>query len=49
VSARISGEIDRERPVREDVTVFTSVRLDLEVEGVGQGEAERLVEQFKRR
>jgi organic hydroperoxide reductase OsmC/OhrA len=49
VSARISGEIDRERPVREDVTVFTSVRLDLEVEGVGQAEAERLVEQFKRR
>ncbi len=49
VSARISGEIDRERPVREDLTVFTSVRLDLELEGVGQDEAERLVELFKRR
>jgi uncharacterized OsmC-like protein len=49
VRARISGEIDTERPVREDVTVFTSVRLELEVEGVGQSEAERLVEQFKRR
>jgi uncharacterized OsmC-like protein len=49
VRARISGEIDPEHPVREDVTVFTSVRLELEVEGVDQKEAERLVEQFKRR
>ena len=49
VRARISGEIDPERPVREDVTVFTSVRLELEVEGVDQEAAERLVEQFKRR
>jgi uncharacterized OsmC-like protein len=49
VDARISGSIDRERLVREDVTVFTSVRLDLELEGVGEDEAERLVEQFKRR
>ena len=31
------------------MTVFTSVRLELDVEGVGQTEAERLVEQFKRR
>jgi uncharacterized OsmC-like protein len=49
VRARISGEIDPDRLVREDVTVFTSVRLELEIEGVGQSEAERLVEQFKRR
>ena len=49
VLARISGEIDSERPVRDDVTVFTSVRLELDVEGVTQTEAERLVERFKRR
>lgn len=49
VEARISGAIDREHPVREDVTVFTSVRLELELEGVGEDEAQRLVEQFKRR
>ena len=49
VRARISGEIDPEHPVRDDVTVFTSVRLELEVGGVDQTEAERLVEQFKRR
>lgn len=49
VSARISGEIDRDRPVRDDLTVFTSVRLDLELAGIAQDEAERLVELFKRR
>ncbi len=49
VRARISGEIDREHPVRDDVTVFTSVRLDLELAGVEQDEAARLVELFKRR
>lgn len=49
VRAEISGSIDPEHPVRDDVTVFTSVRLDLDIEGVGQDEAERLVERFKRR
>jgi uncharacterized OsmC-like protein len=49
IHAQIEGEIDPERPVREDVTVFTSVRLGLDIEGVGEDEAQRLVEQFKRR
>jgi uncharacterized OsmC-like protein len=49
VRAAIAGEIDPECPVREDVTVFTSVRLDLELGDVGQDEADRLVERFKRR
>ena len=49
VRASISGEIDPERPVRDDLTVFTSVKLELELQGVGQEEAERLVERFKRR
>jgi uncharacterized OsmC-like protein len=49
VRARIAGEIDPENPVREDVTVFTSVLLEFEIEGVGEDEAQRLVEQFKRR
>ena len=48
---RVDGEdeIDPEHPVREDVTVFTSVRLELEIQDVGEDEAQRLVEQFKRR
>ncbi len=49
VRARIAGEIDTEHPVREDVTVFTSVQLELEIDGVGEDDAHRLVEQFKRR
>jgi uncharacterized OsmC-like protein len=49
VRARIAGEIDPDHRVREDVTVFTSVRLELELEDVGEEEAHRLVEQFKRR
>jgi len=49
VRAGVSGAVDREHPVREDVTVFTSVRLDLELEGVQEDEAARLVELFKRR
>lgn len=45
----VAGEIDPEHPVREDVTVFTSVRLAFRLAGVDQQEAERLVERFKRR
>ena len=49
VRARIAGEIDPDKPVREDVTVFTSVRLELDLDDVGEDEARHLVEQFKRR
>jgi uncharacterized OsmC-like protein len=49
VRVTISGRIDPENPVRDDVTVFTSVRLDFELEDVDHEEAERLVERFKRR
>jgi uncharacterized OsmC-like protein len=49
VRARISGAIDRDHPVREDLTVFTSVHLDLELGGIAQDEAERLVDLFTRR
>ena len=49
VSADIAGDLDREHPVREDVTVFNRVRLRLELAGVERGDAERLVERFKGR
>jgi uncharacterized OsmC-like protein len=45
----VTGEIDPETPVRDDVTVFASVRLGFRLTGVDQQEAERLVERFKRR
>jgi uncharacterized OsmC-like protein len=49
VRAEIEGVLDRDDPVREDVTVFNSVRLRIQLEGVERDEAERLVERFKGR
>jgi uncharacterized OsmC-like protein len=49
VSARIEGDLDRDKPVRDDVTVFNRVALRLELDGVDGGQAERLVEAFKGR
>jgi uncharacterized OsmC-like protein len=49
VRVEIDGEIDPASPVREDVTVFTSVHLAFRLDGVGEDEASRLVERFKRR
>jgi uncharacterized OsmC-like protein len=47
--AEISGELDPANPVREDLSVFNSVRLLFQLEGVTEDEAARLVERFKRR
>ena len=49
VRASIEGDLDRDNPVRRDVTVFNRVALRLELDGVDEGEAERLVERFKGR
>ena len=49
VHARIVGTIDRSRPVRSDLTVFNSVRLELELAGVGDEEAAALVAAFTAR
>ena len=49
VRAAIEGELDRDNPVRPDVTVFNRVRLEVQLEGVERDEAERLVERFKGR
>ena len=49
VHVEIEGVLDRDNPVREDVTVFNSIRLRIQLEGVEPDEAERLVERFKGR
>ena len=49
VGVTVQGTIDRSRPVREDLALFNSVRLDMELEGVGEQEAGQLVEAFKGR
>lgn len=49
VEATIRGVIDRSHPVREDLAVFNSIRLDFALEGVSEREAAELVEAFKGR
>jgi uncharacterized OsmC-like protein len=49
VRAAISGEIDPDRPVRQDVTVFHRVRLRFELEGVTPDQGELLVKRFRGR
>jgi len=49
VSASIHGVVDRGNPVRTDVTVFNTVHLRLELEGVDRDQGAELVEAFKGR
>ena len=49
IQAEIEGVLDRDDPVREDLTVFNSVQLRLRLAGVTRDEAARLVESFKGR
>jgi hypothetical protein len=41
--------MDRSNPVRPDVSLFNSVRLDFRMKGVTEKEAKQLVETFKGR
>jgi uncharacterized OsmC-like protein len=49
VSAEVEGVLDPARPVRDDVRVFNSVRIQFELAGVDKAAARELVEGFKRR
>jgi uncharacterized OsmC-like protein len=49
VAADIDGTIDREHPVRADLSVFNRVALELRLTGVGDDDAARLVESFAAR
>jgi uncharacterized OsmC-like protein len=49
VAVDIAGELDPANPVRSDVTVFRSVRLDFQLDGPSEQEAEALVKRFKGR
>jgi len=49
VSVAIRGSVDREKPVRSDVTVFNSVRLHFGVRGVSEAQAAELLRGFKAR
>jgi uncharacterized OsmC-like protein len=47
--AKVHGMIDRAHPVRPDHTVFNSVRVELEFQGVAEAQAFELAEAFKKR
>ena len=49
VRVEVGGVLDPDRPVREDLRVFNSVRLRFEFVGVDEPRARQLVEGFKRR
>ena len=49
IDVNIQGRMDRSKPVRPDVSLFNSVRLDFRLLGVTAGEARQLVEKFKAR
>ena len=46
---RIEGTVDRDHPVRPDVTLFNEVRLRFTINGVTREQAIDLVERFKKR
>jgi uncharacterized OsmC-like protein len=46
---RIEGRVDRNNPVRPDVTVFNEVRLHFSIRGVTRDQATDLVDRFKKR
>ncbi|HEY3053142.1 MAG TPA: OsmC family protein [Thermoanaerobaculia bacterium] len=46
---RIEGTVDRAHPVRPDVTLFNSVRLQFSISGVTREQATDLVDRFKKR
>ncbi len=46
---RIEGTVDRDHPVRPDLTLFNEVRLRFSVSGVTRDQATDLVDRFKKR
>lgn len=49
IEVRIHGSMDRSRPVRPDLSLFNSVRLDFQLKGISDEQAKQLVETFKGR
>src|SRR5437660_11899201 len=49
IAVEINGVVDRSTPVRSDVSLFNSVRLQFHMSGVTDDGAKQLVEQFKAR
>ncbi len=49
IEVKIHGWMDRSKPVRLDVSLFNSVRLQFRMKGVNDEDARQLLEKFKSR
>ena len=49
IAVDIQGRMDRSKPVRPDVSLFNSVKLQFQIQGVTDSDARHLVEKFKGR
>jgi uncharacterized OsmC-like protein len=49
IAVEIDGKMDRSKPVRPDVSLFNSVKLQFLMKGVADSDAKQLVEKFKGR
>ena len=49
IAVDIHGRMDRSKPVRPDVSLFNSVKLQFQMKGVTDSDAQQLVEKFKGR
>jgi uncharacterized OsmC-like protein len=49
IAVDIQGRMDRSKPVRPDVSLFNSVKLQFQMKGVTDSDAKQLVEKFKGR
>lgn len=49
IAVKIEGRMDRSNPVRPDISLFNSVRLQFQMKGVTNDSAKQLVEAFKGR
>jgi len=49
INVKIRGAMDRSKPVRPDVSLFNSVRLHFQIQGISDQQARQLIESFKGR
>jgi uncharacterized OsmC-like protein len=49
IDVKIRGTMDRSKPVRPDVTLFNSVRVDFRMRGPSDEQARQLIDTFKGR
>ena len=49
IAVDIHGRMDRSKPVRPDVSLFNSVKLQFHMKGITDSDAKQLVEKFKGR